>query len=209
MQKKHNTPNDDNYLLNEYKSGKEYALTALYNKYFPYAKNFFESDKLTYAEAEDFSQEVFIKIARAILACEIKNFKNFFYTSLLNKKKDIIRKKYRKNIVLVSIFDELFSNTQSDENQQTILDTLAEQATPYDNFQYKELQRFVKECIDSFDDLKRRTIISLKLDGYKEHQIANVLGVNPHTVNSNWGRGKVQLRDCVSEKIASSKKNNL
>lgn len=195
---------EDRRLMNEYKHGNENALTILFNRYFPYAKHFFESDKLTWADAEDLSQEVFIKIARAILVCDVKNFKKFLYTSLLNKKKDAIRKKYREKMVLVSIFDKFFSEKSSDKNQQIILNTLAIQTDkPYFDFQYNELQKMVAECIDLFRDIKRRTIVTLKLEGFKENQIANLLNINPHTVNSNWGRGKLQLRDCVRKKLSS------
>ena len=193
---------DDKHLVNEYKHGNQNALTILFNRYFPYAKHFFESDNLTRANAEDLSQEVFIKISRAILICDVKNFKKFLYTSLLNKKRDAIRKKYHEKIVLVSIFDEFLSEKSHDENQQMILNTLAEQTDEPDaDLQYNELQRIVAECIDSFHDIKRRTIVSLKLEGLKENQIADLLDLNPHTVNSNWGRGKLQLRECVQRKI--------
>ncbi|MBN1350179.1 sigma-70 family RNA polymerase sigma factor [candidate division KSB1 bacterium] len=194
--------NDDSALIEEYKRGNEYALTLLYNKYFSHAKRFFESDKLTRPDAEDFAQEVFLKITRAILVCDISNFKKFFYTALLNRKKDAIRKKYRNNFVVISIFDEVFSEKSAEGREPVVLDTLRISVdTPFTDIRFKELKRIVQECIEAFHDEKRRLIVSLKIQGYRENQIAEVMNINPHTVNSNWGRGKIQLRDCVSKRL--------
>jgi len=194
---------DDEKLVTAFKNGDESAFTKLYEKYFPIAKNFFLKDALTCNAAEDYCQDIFIKLARALLVSEVISFKSLFYKSLLNKKKDIIRQKYRQNVPILSLFQETSRTNSNSDSHRQVLEMVEEASgiTPHDEIQFNELQTIVQNCVDKFHNEKRRLIVSLKLEGLKEHQIAAILHINPHTVSSNWGRAKLILRECILEQI--------
>jgi len=195
---------DDLKLIQEFQDGDNSAFTKLYEKYYPIAKGFFIKDPLTRDYAEDYCQDIFIKLLRAIHVGNIKNFKNLFYMALMNKQRDLIRQKYRKDFTILSLFDDVGGDGDQSEAPRNLLDMLetASSMNPDEQYYYMELQEVVQSCLNKFEDEKRRTIIALKLDGFKEHQIAAILDINPHTVSSNWGRGKKMLRDCIKNSIS-------
>lgn len=193
--------NDDLKYVQEFRTGSQTAFNKLYSKYLPIAVNFFSQDDLTRDETQDHCQEIFIKLFRALQTKEIINFKSLFYKTLLNKKKDLIRHKYRHQYVIMSLFCEPCSNQQIPEEQRNLIDLLIEpnEDLPDSQVEAQELQAIVQRCLDQIQDEKRKTIIAMKLDGYKEQQIAEILEINPHTVSSNWGRGKIFLQNCIKE----------
>lgn len=194
---------EDEQLIQEFKKGNDLAFQKIYEKYFPLAKFFFLKDTLTASDAEDLSQDIFIKLARAMITTEIRSFKGLFYKALLNKKKDLIRLKYRKKVSILSLFQETMPAHHSGRDNRQLLEIVKETSSlnPHEQMQFNELQTIVRECVDKFSNDTRRTIVALKLEGLKEHQIASTLDINPHTVSSNWGRAKLVLRKCISEKL--------
>lgn len=193
--------NEDDILIQQFKNGDDSAFTKLYDKYFPLALNFFQKDPLTVNSAEDLAQDIFIKLARAISVNEIFSFKSLFYKAMFNKKKDLIRRKYRRNFPILSLFQEISSSSTKGGKESVLLDTIQETETlnPDEATQLKELEKIVRNCVDKFKNMKRRTIVALKLEGLKEVQIAEIMSINPHTVSSNWGRAKLLLRDCIQK----------
>lgn len=193
----------DEELIEQFKQGNDRAFNMIYERYYPNALKFFRADKLTANSAEDYCQEVFIRLARAMRVSEIKSFKSLFFKSLINRKKDLIRQKYRKKYKIISLFQEIKSGNQSSSKQRILLEIIEVETTqdPSDNYHYLELQKIVQECIQKIKSEKRRTIVSLKLEGLKEQQIAAYLDLNPHTVSSNWGRAKLFLRRCIERKL--------
>lgn len=194
----------DEELIEQYKQGDQRAFGEIFARYYPNALRFFTSDTLTASFAEDYCQEIFARLARAMLVSEIQSFKSLFYKALINRKRDLIRKKYRQPVKPVSLFQE-FSSGQSSGNRQRFLIEIIEIRTnvnPEDELLYQELEKIVHECIHKIKSKNRREIIALKLEGLKELQIADLLGVNPHTVSSNWGRAKIALRQCILENLS-------
>lgn len=195
----------DEELIAQYKQGEQRAFGEIFARYYPDALRFFTSDPLTASYAEDYCQEIFARLARAMLVSEILNFKNLFYKALINRKRDLIRQKYRQQVKPVSLFQE-FSSGQSSGSRQRFLLEIIEIRTilnPEDELLYKELEKIVRECINKIKSKNRREIIALKLEGLKEQQISEFLGLNPHTVSSNWGRAKVTLRQCILENLGT------
>jgi RNA polymerase sigma factor (sigma-70 family) len=197
--------NDDLKFVQEFQAGNKKAFNHLYSKYLPIAENFFSQDDLTRDYTEDYCQDIFIKLLRALQTTPVTNFKSLFFMALLNKKKDLIRHKYRNKCIILSLFGELSGSGQSNDEQRYLLDLLEENNDnhPDSQFQSRELREIIRCCLDQIKDEKRKSIISLKLDGYKEHQIAKMLKLNPHTVSSNWGRGKLFLQNCITEHLKS------
>ena len=189
----------DEELIEQFKQGNERAFDIIYKRYYPNALKFFSSDTLTVNSAEDYCQEVFVRLARAMLVSEIKSFKSLFYKALINRKKDLIRQKYRRKYKIISLFQEYHSGHQSTSKPRTLLEMIEVESIqdPADDYQFLELQKIIRECIDKIKSEKRRMIVALKLEGLKEQQIAEKSGMNPHTVSSNWGRAKVFLRRCI------------
>ncbi len=195
--------NDDLKFVQEFQAGNQTAFNKLYSKYLPIAENFFLQDKLTRDFTQDYCQEIFIKLIRSLQTREVTNFRNLFFITLFNKKKDVLRQKYRNKFIILSLFDEVNGNHPSKEEQRYLLDLLEEtnENLPDSQVQTQELQQIIQTCLDKIKNEKRRAIISLKLEGYKEQQIAKLLKINPHTVSSNWGRAKIFLQRCVSERL--------
>lgn len=197
--------NDDLKFVQEFQAGNDSAFNYLYFKYLPIAEAFFSQDDLTRDYTKDYCQDIFIKLIRALQTTQVTNFRSLFFMALLNKKKDLIRQKYRNNCIIMSLFDAISGSHQSKNEQHYLLDFLeeADENHPDSQYQMQELQRIIQGCVDKIKDEKRKAIISLKLDGYKEHQIAKMLKINPHTVSSNWGRGKLCLQICITEHLKS------
>jgi RNA polymerase sigma-70 factor (ECF subfamily) len=195
----------DEELIEQYKQGDERAFNEIFERYYPNALKFFAADKLTANYAEDYCQEVFIRLSRAMLVSEIISFKSLFYKAIINRKRDLIRQKYRDKYKTISIFQEVTPCQQSASSQRSLLEIIEIESIldPDDDYQYEELRKIVRECINKIKSEKRRLIVSLKLEGLKEQQIAETLALNPHTVSSNWGRAKSFLRQCILKNLSA------
>lgn len=167
---------NDEQLIFSYLKGDEKSLEILIKRYLKSIYSFAYRNVGNIAEAEDITQEVFLKVWRNFRKFKKeKNFKSWIFQITKNTSIDFLRKK--KSIP--------FSQFENENGQNTLLETLADsQTTLRDNFNTETLNLAI-------DDLPSRYHIVFKhryTDGLKFYEIAKLLGEPINTVKSRYRR---------------------
>lgn len=125
-------------------------------------------------QAEDAVQDVFSKLLETSIAMENDyHAKNYLYMILKNKIIDIFRYRQRHQL-------------------REIRDTLLEDSADDSLFELDIYERLYKEV--ELLPIKVREAMELRMQGYDNHEIAQMLNVNYHTVRSRMRKGIYLLR---------------
>lgn len=121
------------------------------------------------ADAADAMQETVLKCYEKLPTLkQPKYFKTWMIRILINCCNDILQKS--KNIFSLSNYEEM--NIPAPE---------------------QDLTEFL-QVLESIDEKYRTVIILYYVEGYKVKEIAEILELNEHTVNSQLQRGRIRLR---------------
>lgn len=177
-------------LLEKIKEGDRNAFEELYNNYAEYALRVAMAVTRDKMSAADAVQETFIKIYKSINSFDLdKPFKPWFYRILINECNRLLGK--TPNTVLVEDFIEAgFQNHILDEDD-------------YHFEKYEDLY----EAIQKLEDINRIPIILKYLRGFKEVEIAEILGININTVKSRLFKGRQKLKKFMVNFEGGSKVN--
>lgn len=139
-------------------------------------------------EAEDLTQEVFIKVYRAIKGFRFKSsFNTWLYRITVNTVYDRLRK--RPKYPLQSL-DEPIRTEEGEITRQIP----AHSPSPLEIITAKELQEKISKALDSLS-LKLRTIFILReIEDLSYKEIASILGCSEGTVKSRLYRARMELR---------------
>jgi RNA polymerase sigma-70 factor (ECF subfamily) len=146
-----------------------------------------------YNDAEDISQEIFIKVFKSI-----KNFKgnSSFYTWLyrivVNECFDIAKKK--KKVLAFSIDTPIV--TGDDEVQRDIKDR---SKLPEEEFENKELRKEIQKALNMISNEHRTMIVLRDVQGFSYDEISEMLKCPPGTVKSRINRARKALKELLSE----------
>lgn len=168
----------DRELLQRIKEGDNEAFAELYNKYADYALRAAMAVTRNKMSAADAVQEAFIRVYKNIQAFDIdKPFEPWFYKILINECNRILGKS--SNILLVDDFIE--NNIQSSRE---------------DDHSFEEYESLYK-AIESLEDNNRIPIVLKYLRGFKESEIADILGININTIKSRLFKGRQKLKNII------------
>lgn len=139
-------------------------------------------------EAEDLTQEVFIKIYRAIKGFRFRsNFNTWLYRITVNTVYDRLRQ--RPKYPLQSL-DEPIQTEEGEITRQIP----ARSPSPLEIIATKELQEKISKALDSLS-VKLRTIFVLReIEDLSYKEIASILGCSRGTVKSRLYRARMELR---------------
>lgn len=172
--------NLDRELLQKIREGDKEAFQELYNKYAEYALRTAAAITRNKMNAADAVQETFIRIYKNIESFDIdKPFEPWLYRILVNECNRILSK--NSNTILI---DDFIQN-----NLQGAIE---------DQRKFEEYENLYK-AIESLDENNKIPIILKYLKGFKENEIAEILGINVNTIKSRLFKGRQKLKTLIEK----------
>ena len=146
------------------------------------------------ADAEDATQEVFVKLYRFIGSFTGQSaFSTWLYKIASNVCLDLLRKNKRHKTETVSLHQQ---NAEGEEFMMYIEDG---GSTPYETIQKHEAQRALLKALEKLGEEQKRVIILRDIEGLSYEEIANVTGTAPGTVKSRINRARKALKKLLEK----------
>ena len=176
-------------LIRQYFKGDQGALEALINENLSPVYNFIYHYVRNSSDAEDITQEVFIKMWRSLRKFDQKkNFRTWLFTIAKNTAIDYSRKK--KDIPMSSFDDE--------EGNNPILDNLSDPSPlPEELFERKDLAEKLDRAMEQLSPNYRSVLVLYYKDGFNFREIAEILGEPIDTIKSRHRRALIKLKEIL------------
>jgi RNA polymerase sigma-70 factor (ECF subfamily) len=146
-------------------------------------------------DAEDISQEVFIKAYKALSTFRSDSeFSTWIYRICKNTVYDYIRKTSREKSITIS---EMSSGDENDRSYE-----IPDESGKYDPeklYISKETSKAVNDAISSLSEEHRSIIIMRDFEGYSYFEIAEILSIEEGTVKSRISRARKMLKKKLEE----------
>ncbi len=190
---------EDTDRIRRYQRGDQHVFKELFQQYYQYVYKVFVLKGVPPPDAEDFTQDVFLKLTESLYQFQFKSsFKTYLDRILTNKLINFYRKSRPETLLLESEFGEL-SDRKADskpvaENPGSEL--------PSALLETSELREILNKCMQKIKNLACRAVLAMWVDGLKLRQIKDMLQLPAGTVNSHLVRGKSLLKRCVQEQYA-------
>lgn len=170
------------------------AMEQLYNVYRKPILNFFYHLVWDQEKAEDYMQEVFLRVWRVNNYQPIGKFstwvfqiaKNFW----LNEREKLQRRPSHFSL------DEEKSDEEGD---RFTTEVEGKESTPRETLLQQELQGQIRMAIDSLSEKHKMVYLLSEYHGFKYQQIADVLGIPVGTVKSRMSNAEKELRRKLSK----------
>ena len=177
----------DKKLIQQYLKGDEKSLEFLIEKYLKSIYSFVYKNVGNTAEAEDITQEVFIKVWKNIKKFDQKrSFKPWIFQIAKNTSIDFLRKK--KAIP--------FSRFENEKGQNILLENMA--AAPLNLIGNLNDKRILAAAIGGLNAKEQKVINLRHNDGLSFKEISGVLSESINTVKSRYRRALTNMRRVVS-----------
>lgn len=177
---------EDEQLIRRFQMGDRQAFTELADRYYGYVYRIFCLKGVPADLAEDFTQEIFVKLIRTLLKFKFNStFKTYLDRTLRNRIIDFYRSRERRRKTLLYLEDL----RESPDLPQTAIAVAA-----IDN---KIFRRKLEQCLLGQSNLARRAVLVMWLNGLRLRQISTVLALPAGTVNAHLSRGKQALKACL------------
>ncbi|TCT19652.1 RNA polymerase sigma factor (sigma-70 family) [Melghiribacillus thermohalophilus] len=171
----------DEVLIKKIKSGNQQALRLLIEKY---KQHIF---KITYSvvkdlqEAEDLTQEVFLKMMDALPSYESRGFKSWLSRIAFNTAIDAYRKKKRKHEELTAFEEDAFHPIQEESAEWAVIDT--------------ERKRNIEQAIGEMPESYRTIVKAHYLEGKSYQEIGEEFHLAKKTVEMRLYRARKWMRE--------------
>lgn len=143
-------------------------------------------------DAEDYAQEIFVKLARAISTFDFEKqtkFSTWFYTFIRNHCFDVMKK---RRVPTVS----LSAGRKDDDAKDREIE--AKQSSPATETQSDELRALLSSAIGDLPEEERSVFVLREIDGRDYEEIASELGIAEGTAKGRLYRAKESLRAKLS-----------
>ena len=168
---------EDKNLIQQYLKGDEKSLELLIAKYLKIIYSFIYKNVGSQADAEDITQEVFLKIWKNIKKFDQKkSFKPWIFQIAKNSSIDFLRKK--KSIP--------FSKFENEKGQNLLVDNIA--ATPMNLIEKLSDKKVLSGAMKNLSENEQKIINLRHNDGMSFKEIADVLGESINTIKSRYRR---------------------
>ena len=171
----------DQTLIEGFREGKSTALKLLFESFYPSVCIFTRKYVRDADMAEDIAQDAFIELwNRKRQFNDLKAIKGFLYTVARNKSLNHIKlHNIRQEILQKQLMgDEYF----------------------YELVQEEETYRLIHQSIDNLADQSRK-IVLLSLEGFKNKEIAEQLGVSVNTIKTLKKNAYRELKEKLKDKV--------
>lgn len=181
----------DKQLIIDYLAGDEKSLEVLIKRYLKPIYNFVYRYVGNEQEAEDITQEVFVKVWRNLKKFDQnKKFKTWIFSIAKNTSIDWLKKK--KAIP--------FSNFENEEGENLLTKTLADPAPlPNEILERAGIAETLNVAINQLSPKYRMVLFLRYNDHFNFREIAEALGEPLHTIKSRHRRALIQLRKLLSK----------
>jgi RNA polymerase sigma-70 factor, ECF subfamily len=147
-------------------------------------------------DAEDLTQEVFIKIYRTLQSYDLE--KGAFTTWITTMTRNLLVDHFRKT-KQDRVTDSMDASPASDEDARTLGEQIADQkATPDEVMEIKDTQKMVQQALQKLSPELREAVILRDLQDMDYKEIAAALRVPEGTVKSRINRGRTELARLLS-----------
>ncbi|HHZ02784.1 MAG TPA: sigma-70 family RNA polymerase sigma factor [Tissierellia bacterium] len=189
--------NNERWLIEESKKGNIDAFEELIKDYKKSAYNIALRMLRNVEDAEDVSQEAWIKIFKSIRNFNMESsFKVWMYRIVVNTCIDFKRK---KNINAVSI-DETLDLGSGSEIQREIAD---DSNNPDILIDRNYDTQMVNDAINKLEDSFKTIIILRDIQGFTYKEISEILSCNLGTVKSRLSRARKNLKEVLENEMRS------
>lgn len=181
----------DEQLIADYLAGDKEALEILIKRYFKRIYGFAYRYAGNSQDAEDITQEVFVKAWRNLKKFDQnKNFKTWIFHIAKNTSLDLLKKK--KAIP--------FSSFGAEEGENFFTGTLADPAPlPSELFERADIALVLNSAVEKLPPKYHAILFFYYNDRFTFREIAEILGEPLHTVKSRHRRALIQLRKLLPE----------
>lgn len=147
-------------------------------------------------DAEDLTQEVFIKMYRTLASYDVE--KGAFTTWLTTLTRNLLVDHFRKT-KHDRVTDSMDVGSGPDEEGQTMAEQLADAGpSPHERLATQERQKLVQEALQKLSPELREAVILRDLQDMDYKEIAAALKVPEGTVKSRINRGRTELGRLLS-----------
>jgi len=179
---------EDNKLIQQYLKGDGKALDILIAKYLKLIYGFVYKNVGNTAEAEDITQEVFIKVWKNIRKFDQKkSFKPWIFQIAKNTSIDFLRKK--KTIP--------FSKFENEKGQNPLVENIA--AAPLNLIEKLSDKKTLAIAMQDLTDKEQKIINLRHTEGLSFKEIAEVFQESINTIKSRYRRTIMALRRNIKE----------
>ena len=181
----------DQQLIAGYLKGDEKSLEILIHRYLKPIYSFVYRYVGNGQEAEDITQEAFLKVWRNLKKYNPKKgFKTWIFSIAKNTSIDWLRKK--KTIP--------FSSFENEEGKNSLVETLADQKPLPDKlFEQTSIREMVNTAINQLAPKYRMVLFLRYNDHFTFREIAEALGEPLNTVRSRHRRTLIKLKEILSD----------
>lgn len=173
---------DETAIISEIVNGNSRLFEQLVNRYQRQVLNTCMGFVHHREDAQDLAQVVFVKAYRALHTFEGKaSFSTWLYRIAVNASLEHLRKKTQRRFI--SIFDFTTDKTETPDHQ-----------TPQHHAENNELQRHLKQAVDSLPENQRIAFVLSKYDDLPQAKIAQIMLLSEGAVESLLQRAKKNLQ---------------
>jgi RNA polymerase sigma factor (sigma-70 family) len=183
-------------------SGKETVWSAFFTEYAPIAMNILNHrlGDLSLDEKEDIIQNTFSKLLKGGL----KNFRGstmyeflaYFKRIVLNEALTYLKsgREWRDAI-------SLDQEKESDRSELPQLEVHDGDPEAYADAKTHEQLRIIRTVLEGCP-METKQVVLMKMEGYKDREIADILGISPGTVASKYSRIKERVKEMLGDTIS-------
>ncbi len=143
------------------------------------------------AEAEDLSQEVFLKIFKGLSSFHGESsFSTYIYRVAANTAIDALRRREAPTVSL---------STENEEGEEFELALPDAGPLPVEILESRERRQAIRAAIDALPEHHRAVIVLREMDGMSYQDIAQAMGLTEGTVKSRINRARGRLRQLLLE----------
>ena len=180
----------DGDLIINYLNGDKEEFTEIVNRYLKMVYNFTYRLVGSEKEAEDITQEVFLKVWKSIKKFDLeKNFKTWIFTIAKNTAVDYLRK--RKDIPM-SAFD-------NDEGGNFIEDSLEDiERRPDEVFALAQNKKQIEKVMKELSIMQREVMILKYVNEMSLSEVSEIMDMPRETVKSHHRRALLKIKKLLS-----------
>ncbi len=183
----------DQEIITDYLNGEKEEFTEIVNRYLKMVYNFVYRLVSSEKEAEDITQEVFLKVWKNVKNFDVeKSLKTWIFTIAKNTAFDYLRK--RKDIPM-SVFD-------NDEGENVIEDNLEDiERRPDEVFALAQNKKQINKVIKELSIIQKEVIILKYVNEMSLSEVSEIMDMSKDTVKSHHRRAILKMRKLLSNKL--------